>query len=746
VTRQVAGTSSIVARVTGFVAGASANALAGVMIRETNFRGARRALLAVKSSGALEWHTRSTLNGSDTSVSGGTVTLPAWLKIERVGDVLTAFRASDAGGAPDTWTQVGTALTLTTLPANLDAGITATNATANTVMSATIDGVALTPTPSGPALMSEDVGSGIQAGSSSVSGSTYTINGSGTLGDAGHFRFQQFVGDVTVTARIVSHTASGQAAKGGVMIRDASLDSAPHGMMGIAHYWGGYFTWRNVIGGATGTNYGGATTNPQWIRLVREGDLITAWKAVNATGNVPGPWVKQGATQIFSARAPIYVGLAVDANSTAALNAIVLDNFTVVPGNLAPIVDAGPGGTVNGTSVAIDATVTDDGEPNPPGAFASRWSLVSGPGTVTFANENAVDTTATFSAAGTYVLRLTATDGEVSTFAETTYVVSGSVPPTVATQPTSQQANAGSGFTLSVTPGGTGPFTYQWRKDGAAIAGATDATYMVTSAQENHAGVYTVAIANAGGTTISNAVFVGVVPAGTAVAHAATTAYSPGTPLAIANTVTYPGSASALEWSVTLPAGWSLASDTASGTAARPAAGATGVLTWSWTTVPASPLSFSYAVNIPADQAGLRTIAAPVNLKLTGPMLQLLASPDPLVVLLARHSADYDLDGKISLAELLRVIELYNYRAGSVRTGQYTLKTGTEDGFTTGPGGGTLTRFHSGDTDRDGKLSLAELLRVIELYNYRAGSVRTGQYRVLRAGEAATDDGFAPGS
>jgi hypothetical protein len=39
---------------------------------------------------------------------------------------------------------------------------------------------------------------------------------------------------------------------------------------------------------------------------------------------------------------------------------------------------------------------------------------VSGPGTVTFANPGAIDTTASFSAAGTYVLRLSASDGERS--------------------------------------------------------------------------------------------------------------------------------------------------------------------------------------------------------------------------------------------------------------------------------------------------------------------------------------------
>src|SRR5262245_16828371 len=61
-------------------------------------------------------------------------------------------------------------------------------------------------------------------------------------------------------------------------------------------------------------------------------------------------------------------------------------------------------------SANLDGTVSDDGLPNPPGAVTTTWSKVSGPGTVTFGNANAVDTTASFSAAGSYVLRLTVSD------------------------------------------------------------------------------------------------------------------------------------------------------------------------------------------------------------------------------------------------------------------------------------------------------------------------------------------------
>jgi hypothetical protein len=55
----------------------------------------------------------------------------------------------------------------------------------------------------------------------------------------------------------------------------------------------------------------------------------------------------------------------------------------------------------------------DDGLPNPPGGLTTTWSTVSGPGTVTFADASAPSTTASFSARGTYVLRLTANDSEL---------------------------------------------------------------------------------------------------------------------------------------------------------------------------------------------------------------------------------------------------------------------------------------------------------------------------------------------
>ena len=48
-------------------------------------------------------------------------------------------------------------------------------------------------------------------------------------------------------------------------------------------------------------------------------------------------------------------------------------------------------------------------------------------------------------------------------------------------------------------------------------------------------------------------------------------------------------------------------------------------------------------------------------------------------------TADPNRDGKLSLRELTRVIELLNHRSGTFRIGQYHAQDGTEDRYAPGP-------------------------------------------------------------
>jgi hypothetical protein len=94
------------------------------------------------------------------------------------------------------------------------------------------------------------------------------------------------------------------------------------------------------------------------------------------------------------------------------------------PSNQAPTVNAGPDQTITlPASANLTGTASDDGQP---GALTTTWSRVSGPGTVTFGNASARSTTASFSAAGTYVLRLSASDTALTSTDDVTITVNAS--------------------------------------------------------------------------------------------------------------------------------------------------------------------------------------------------------------------------------------------------------------------------------------------------------------------------------
>ena len=63
---------------------------------------------------------------------------------------------------------------------------------------------------------------------------------------------------------------------------------------------------------------------------------------------------------------------------------------------------------------------------------------------------------------------------------------------------------------MSVTVTGTGPYTYQWRKDGVVISGATSSSYTIPSSTVASSAKYDVIVSNAVGASVSNTVNVNV--------------------------------------------------------------------------------------------------------------------------------------------------------------------------------------------------------------------------------------------
>lgn len=82
---------------------------------------------------------------------------------------------------------------------------------------------------------------------------------------------------------------------------------------------------------------------------------------------------------------------------------------------------------------------------------------------------------------------------------------------TIARADTSATVATGQAVTISVTANGTAPFTYQWKKNGFDISGATSSTLSFASIQFMDAAGYSVAVSNSAGSTTSDIATLNVV-------------------------------------------------------------------------------------------------------------------------------------------------------------------------------------------------------------------------------------------
>jgi hypothetical protein len=412
-TRQITGDGSIIARLTTLT-GPAATPLAGVTIRDSLNRSVNRAVLGY-SGGALQFRTRTSVSTADTVVTQSGIALPVWVKLERVSatSLISASYSSDGSA----WTAIGAPTAITMLNDTTQMGLTATgnSSTAGQLCTATFENVTLTPAPVGAAFVSENFGTApsTQATFASSSG-TYTVGAADSMDGNGAFYGWQYTGDVMVTAKHAAATSGALNAKSGIMIRE-SMDSTA-GYAHVGRIPTGSFSgniWRTVANGGTG-GVPSFTGTVRWMRLIRQGNSITSFHAADVSG-APGTWTQLGSPRTIIMTPNVLIGFAVDnAGGTAGvLNTVQFSNLTIVPLNKAPNISVAALGDMS--PISLDGTVTDDSFPIPV-SLTTQWSLVSGPGNITFGNANVIDTTATFTASGTHTLRLLADDNSIASY------------------------------------------------------------------------------------------------------------------------------------------------------------------------------------------------------------------------------------------------------------------------------------------------------------------------------------------
>jgi regulation of enolase protein 1 (concanavalin A-like superfamily) len=107
------------------------------------------------------------------------------------------------------------------------------------------------------------------------------------------------------------------------MIRASLAGGAPHASMLVTAGQGLAFQRRVVADGTSTHTAGAAAPAPQWVRLVRTGDAISAYSSPDGTN-----WTLVG-TETVAMGSTVYVGLAVTSHDNGAAATATFDNVEV---------------------------------------------------------------------------------------------------------------------------------------------------------------------------------------------------------------------------------------------------------------------------------------------------------------------------------------------------------------------------------------------------------------------------------
>jgi hypothetical protein len=240
----------------------------------------------------------------------------------------------------------------------------------------------------------------------------------------------------------------------------------------------------------------------------------TATFNVAATGTAPlsYQWKKSG-TAISGATSSTYTTPATTSADSGA-------QFTVVVSNTAGSVTSSAATlTVNAAAVAPSITTQPVSESVTTGQTATFSVVAAGTAPLTYqwkksgtaisgAVASSYTTPATTSSdnGSQFTVTVTNSAGNVTSNAATLTVTASAVAPTITTQPVSKTVTAGQTATFSVVATGTAPLTYQWKKNGTAISGATSSSYTTPATTTADSGSqFTVVVTNAAGSATSNA-------------------------------------------------------------------------------------------------------------------------------------------------------------------------------------------------------------------------------------------------
>jgi regulation of enolase protein 1 (concanavalin A-like superfamily) len=307
-----------------------------------------------------------------------------------------------------------------------------------------------------------DIGSPALSGSTTYSNGVFSVDAAGSdiwdTADQFQFVYQPVSGDVDIAARVDSLTAVDPYTNAGVMIRATLQAGSLHAYTTLTGSNGVYFRRRVTSDGTTTGIQVAGVTAPTWVRLVRQGTLVTSYWSTDGTS-----WSVIG-TQTLALGTTAYVGLAVSSHNSATRTTARFSNVRVG----SPAANQPPTVTLtspaNGSTFTAPASVTLSATAADSDGTISKVEFYNG---TTLLNS---DTTSPYSytwssvAAGTYTVKAIAYDNTgVSTSSATSTITvntSTTTPPTgVAFTASPDHATLVTSYELRIYASGADPNT-----------------------------------------------------------------------------------------------------------------------------------------------------------------------------------------------------------------------------------------------------------------------------------------------
>ncbi|MEO6887703.1 MAG: hypothetical protein ABI324_01775, partial [Ktedonobacteraceae bacterium] len=303
-------------------------AKAGVMLRQSNDPSSVYYAVFVTPGHGIVVQYRTAQGGGTHQITGFSGTVPTYLMVARSGNTYTAYTSSDGS----TWTLVaGTSVTLT-MSGSVMAGMAGTSHNPKVLGSATFDTVSIStslPATCPGSWNCSDVGSPTLTGNQSLSGSTWTIQASGTdifgPSDQFHFVSQSLAADGSVSAHVVSQQNTSGWAKSGVMLRQSTDPGSAYYAVFVTPANGIVVQYRTAQGGGTHQITGFSGTVPTYLMVARSGNTYTAYTSSDGSTWTP----LAGSSATLTMNGAVLAGMAVTSHNAKVVGTVTFDAVNV---------------------------------------------------------------------------------------------------------------------------------------------------------------------------------------------------------------------------------------------------------------------------------------------------------------------------------------------------------------------------------------------------------------------------------